>query len=228
MIDSPSSNNTPTTKKAATLETSAATKTERISMLDSSGNSAPGQAAPDPFDPATLRLSQDFASTVGVKKVLTNVPCRKPNRQEFVRVRAGAEWRLDTAVFEDSLDREVYLVANDMIPELAGEVRPICLRLAISKQGNLFLWPCKLPGPDGRSNHWHESAAEAATHAEKRWVRVSANMSAGMYDLAKATGDLLEPTWPDISFRDVIKLCFRDRLIDSHDHPLLKQLRGEK
>ena len=41
--------------------------------------------ASDPFDPAALRLSQDFASSIGVKKVLTVVPCRKPNRHEFVR-----------------------------------------------------------------------------------------------------------------------------------------------
>jgi hypothetical protein len=185
------------------------------------------QIAPDPFDPATLRLSQDFASTVGVKKVLTKVPCRKPNRQEFVRVRVGADWRVDTAVFEDTIDRETYLVAAEFIPEMAEEVRPVCLRLSINKQGDIFLWPCKLPGADGRTNHWHESAIKSARHAEEKWVRVSANMSAGMYDTFEATGDLAEPTWPEISFRDVLELSFRNRRIDSHDHPILKSLRGE-
>ncbi len=196
-------------------------------MSESNEKVTSEQAALDPFDPATLRLSQDFASTVGVKKVLTKVPCRKPNRQEFVRVRAGAEWRVDTAVFEDTLDKEMYLVAADLIPELAKEVHPVCLRLAINKQGDIFLWPCKLPGPDGRRNNWHESAVDAAKCAEKRWVRVSANMTAGMYDVYEATGDLAEPNWPDVSFRDVLELSFRDRRIDSHDHPILKSLRGE-
>ena len=185
------------------------------------------QTAPDPFDPATLRLSQDFASTVGVKKVWTKVPCRKPNRQEFVRVRPGADWRVDTAVFEDSIDRQAYLVANDLIPELAGEVCPVCLRLAINKQGDIFLWSCKLPGPDGRSNHWNESAIAAAKCAEEKWIRVSANMGAGLYDTFEATGDLAEPTWPDLSFRDVLELSFRHHRIDSPDHPILKSLRGE-
>jgi len=197
----------------------------------SKSNSTPAdereQTAPDPFDPATLRLSQDFASTVGVEKVLTNVPCRKPKRLEFVRVRAGADWRVDTAVFEDSIDHETYLVAADFIRELAEEVRPVCLRLTINRQGDIFLWPCKLPGPDGRSNLWHESAVKAATWAEEKWVRVSANMGAGMYDLNAATGNLAEPKWPKESFRDVLELCFRDRRIDSRDHPLLKSLRGE-
>lgn len=134
---------------------------------------------------------------------------------------------MDTAVFEDTLDGEMYLVATELIPDLAGEVRPVCLRLAINKQGDIFLWPCKLPGPDGRRNNWHESAVDAAKCAEKRWVRVSANMTAGMYDVFEATGDLAEPTWPDVSFRDVLELSFRDRRIDSHDHPILKALRGE-
>ena len=199
-----------------------------MSETNSTENSTSEQTiAPDPFDPSTLQLTQDFASTVGVKKVLTKVPCRKPNRQEFVRVRAGSEWRVDAAIFEDTIDRESYLVATELISELAEEVRPVCLRLAINKQGDIFLWPLKLPDSTGRTNHWHESAVEAAKCAEKRWVRVSANMSAGMYDTFEATGDLAEPTWPEISFRDVLELAFRKQRIDSYDHPMLKQLRGE-
>ena len=36
---------------------------------------------PDPFDPANLRLSQSFAETVGVKKLLTTVPVANPTRK---------------------------------------------------------------------------------------------------------------------------------------------------
>ncbi len=214
-------------KQAAAPVVDAAAPTERFSMSESNEKVASEQAALDPFDPATLRLSQDFASTVGVKKILTKVPCRKPNRHEFVRVRPGVDWRVDTAVFEDNIDRETYLVQTDIIPDLAGEARPVCLRLAITKQGVLFLWPCKLPGADGRTNSWNESAVVAATCAEKRWVRVSSNNNASMYEVYEAVGDLAEPTWPDVSFRDVLELSFRDRRIDSHDHPILKSLRGE-
>ena len=227
MIESPSANSSPTTKKAATLETSAATKPERTSMVDSTANSAPEKPNLNPYDPVNLRLPQDFASTVGVKKVLTKVLCRRPKKQEFVRVRAGADWRVDTAVFEDDLDNETYLVATDLIPELIEEVRKVCLRLAINKQGDIFLWPLKLPGPDGRGNHWNESACDAANLAEKKWVRVSANRAAGVYDTYEATGDLKEPEWPELSFAKVIELSFRDRRIDAYDHPMLKQLRGE-
>jgi hypothetical protein len=196
-------------------------------MSNSKLESQSEQTTPDPFDPAALRLSQDFASTVGVKKVLTKVPCRKPNKQEFVRVRPGVDWRVDTAVFTDEIEREVYIVANELFSEMADEVKPICLRLAINKQGDPFLWPLKLPGPDGRGNRWHESAVAAANHAEKKWVRVTANMPAGMYDLFEASGDLAEPVWPELTFRNLLELAFRDRRIDSINHPILKSLRGE-
>ena len=121
---------------------------------------------PDPFHPAALRLSQDFASSVGVKKVLTTVPCRKPNRHEFFRVRPGEDWRLETGVFEDKVNREVYLVKRELLGELMGEVHATCLFLAINRQGDVFLWPAKLPGADGRSNTWNESALAAAQLAE--------------------------------------------------------------
>lgn len=185
-------------------------------------------AAPDPFDPASLRLGQNFAATVGVRKVLTTVPCRKPNRQEFVRVRPGEDWRLETGLFEDRINRDMYLVERSLWPELAGEVFPAVLFVSISRQGTVFVWPCKLPGIDGRSNTWNESALAAAKIAESRWVRVSANMPAGLYDVVEAVDHLIEPEWPpDLTFRDMLKLCFKDRFIDTLDHPILRALRGE-
>jgi hypothetical protein len=42
-------------------------------------------SAPDPFDPAKLRLPQGFAAATGVKKLLTTVPVRKPIKESFVR-----------------------------------------------------------------------------------------------------------------------------------------------
>jgi hypothetical protein len=50
-------------------------------------DAAQRQSAPDPFDPENLRLGQSFIETAGVEKLLTTVPVRKPNAQDFVRVR---------------------------------------------------------------------------------------------------------------------------------------------
>src|SRR5215468_9369699 len=101
--------------------------------------------APNPFDPASLRLDQSFADTVGVKKLLTTVPIRKPNRQEFVRVHPDPAYRLTpAAIIEVKEDREVYLVRRDIVSAVPGEYVPASLFTTINRQGTLFLWPVKL------------------------------------------------------------------------------------
>ncbi len=198
-----------------------------VIVSNSDANDQPNNPAPDPFDLESLKLSQDFSAAIGVKKVITTVPCRKPNRQEFVRVRPGEDWRLETGLFEDKIQKDMYLVGSDMWSELAGEISPACLFLTITKQGDISLWPVKLPGVDGKTNSWNESALAAAKLAETKWVRMAANMGAGFYDTFQATGELSEPEWPDLSLQEIVKLCFKDRLIDNIDHPVLRALRGE-
>ena len=181
----------------------------------------------DPFNPAALRLDQSYADTVGVKKLLTTVPVRKPTRQEFVRVHPDAEYRLTpAATIEVKDDREVYLVTPAMAQALPGEVAVVTLLTAINRQGVLYLWPVKLPSPDGRQNEWHRSATEAAERAMKKWVRVTANMSLGAYEIFEATGDIPEPVWPEFSFEELLKIGFRDRVVDRDDHPLVLRLKG--
>ena len=59
---------------------------------------------------------------------------------------------------------------------------------AINRQGVLFLWPIRLPGADGKLDDWSRSAMDAADEAKSRWVRITANMSLGAYDVAVASG----------------------------------------
>jgi hypothetical protein len=184
----------------------------------------------DPFDPASLRLSQDFASSLGVKKVLMTVPVRKPSREWFVRVHPDADYRLQTAVIELKEDREIYLVEPSLWPELStveATFSPRALNTAINRQGVVILWPIRLPEPDGKIDEWSQSALEAAEMATTKWVRVTANMDLGAYDVYEATGDLPDPVWPDLTFQELLKLGFKDRYIDDMDHAVLRKLRGE-
>jgi hypothetical protein len=185
--------------------------------------------APNPFDPASLRLDQSFADTLGVKKLLTTVPVDKPGRREFVRVHRDPAFRLTpAAIIEVKEDREVYLVLPGIAQQLPpGECSVVTLYLTINRQNVLRLWPVKLPSPDGKHNEWHRTAAEAAEMAMKKWVRVTSNMSLGAYEILEATGKLPEPDWPAFSFEEILRIAFRDRIVDRTDHPLLQRLRGE-
>lgn len=193
------------------------------------GASQPWDRPPDPFNPDSLRLPQNFAATIGVQKVLATVPVKKPGKESWVRVHSESSYCIETAVIELKEDREIYLVSRDLWPELSAEATfgPRAFFTAITRQGVLFLWPVRLPGPDGRLDAWSQSALEATTIAQRQWIRVTANMSLGAYEIFKATGDIPEPIWPQQSFSELLRIAFRDRLINSLEHPVLKRLRGE-
>ena len=148
-----------------------------------SKNIDPGVGGVNPFDPVALRLDPSFTASLGVKKLLTTVPVRKPNRQDWVRVHPAEEYRLTAAVIELKEDRETYIVSPYIALEIPGEFSPAILYTTINRQGVLHLWPVKLPGPDGKINEWHRSSAEAAEKAMVQWARVTANMSLGAYDI---------------------------------------------
>jgi len=182
----------------------------------------------DPFSNLeALRLDQNYADTVGVKKLLTTVPVRRPGQQDFVRTHPV--YRLTpAALLELKDDREVYLVAPEMTAELPGEFFPACLYLTVNRQNTCSIWPVRLPGPDGKHSEWHRSAAEAAELAQHRWVRIKANMNLGAYEIYLAPNENIpDPRWPEQSFDEILRVAFGDRFISSLDHPVVKRLRGE-
>ena len=194
------------------------------------GPEAPGTTSTtqlDPFDPANLRLSQSFTETVGVKKLLTTVPVRKPSPQDFVRVHEGPEYRENFPIIELKDEREEYIVTASLVPELTGEFVTKTLYLTINRQGTLFFWPVRLPSPDGKDLDWWRSGREDAELAMKDWVRVKANMNLGAYDIFKAESVMSKPDWPETGFWDLIRIAFRDHLITTIDHPVIKRLRGQ-
>jgi hypothetical protein len=185
-------------------------------------------ATDDSFpDLSKLRLSQEFLETAGAKKILTTVPVRKPNKQDFVRVHPAPEFREPFAVIELKDDRERYLITPDIAAAFPTEFVTEMLYTAINRQRVVSLWPVRLPASDGRVNEWHRSAQEAAERAMERWIRVTANMNLGAYEIIEAPGNFPDPEWPKYTFHELLKIGFRDRIISSLDHPVLKRLRGE-
>ena len=158
--------------------------------------------APDPFDPAALRLDQAFTETAGVKKLLRRVPVRRPHPHDFCRVHPDKAYRMATALIDFRDERDaVYLIAPNVARDMPGEFTMSMLYTTITRQGVVVLWPVRLPLPDGRHNEWHRSAAEAA-------------------------GTIPEPEWPEQSFADLLRIAFADRLVNSLDHPVIRRLRG--
>jgi hypothetical protein len=195
--------------------------------LTPAGNSGKPIAPPDPFaDVATLRLNPAFAEATGVKKLLATVPARKPNPQVFVRVHPDPSYRENFAMIELKDEREDYLVLPHIVPQLPGEVIYKTVFTAITRQGDTFLWPVRLPAPDDKQIDWWRSAREAAELAMTKWVRVKANMGIGAYDMFIAESEIPEPKWPEESFNTLLRIAYRSRLVDSLDHSVIRRLRG--
>ena len=102
----------------------------------------------DPFDLSKLRLDQSFVESAGVKKLLTTMPVRKPNPQDFVRVHPdedhGQRWLIDLKE-----DREIYLLPPHVAKQLPGEF--VMDDLHHQPARRCVLWPVRFPASDGRT-----------------------------------------------------------------------------
>src|SRR5262245_58349291 len=183
-----------TLKCAASELSGAALLLGEIPMTAPKENPRPPTETADSFpDISKLRLSQEFLETAGAKKVLTTVPVRKPRRQDFVRVHPDAAYREAFAIIELEDDRERYLVTREIAAALPGEIQTEMLFTAINRQRVVFLWPVRLPASDGRVNEWHRTRRDAAERAMHLWIRVTANMSLGAYEITDAPRKIPEP-----------------------------------
>jgi hypothetical protein len=180
----------------------------------------------DPWNPAALRVSLDNVPT---ERVLAVVPARPPKRDEFFRVRPGEDFTLDVLIYvrEHEMDKERYIIAPNLQAELPDVGRVHRLFTCLSRRGVCFLWPAPLPAASGAGRSWHSSALEAAEEAKKTWLRLESDKDAGGYNRVRATADFGEPAWRDVPFAELLKIAFRDRLIDSVFHDVLRELRGE-
>jgi hypothetical protein len=177
-------------------------------------------------DLKSLRLPANYGETLGVKKLLTNVLVGKPKKPQFFRTHESDTMTFPAMILENKEAREAYVVVPDVAQEISELVRPVMLHAAIDRQNNVSLIPVPLPGEDGTRNPWHESLAQAVEHAKLKWIRISANMHVGGYDVYEAGGVLPEPEWPSHDIDALVEVAFRGKIISSFEHPVVQSLLG--
>ncbi len=181
----------------------------------------------DPFDPRRFQLAQDYSTLVGGTKDLTRVPVGRPDKQVWLRVHPDLDHMIDVAVLDVKSDGDIYLVDPTLALALPNEVAAKRLFQYVTRQGDVGIWPVKLPDSEGKLDPWSESALVAVEKAKKRWVRVVSNRRLGCYEVMLSSADLGEPNFGTLSLRDLLEIAFRGRVIDSAEHPVLRRLRGE-
>jgi hypothetical protein len=109
---------------------------------------------------------------------------------------------------------------------LGSLASPKTIRLSVDNAGTPKLIGEPDLDPNGRRNLWQSSLKEAIREAEKDWVRVVSNMNANQYEITRSINDLGFPRWPKQSMEELVNDAFAGRIIDSLDHPYIRQIQG--
>ena len=188
---------------------------------------APAKAAKKPLlDPAKYRKTKAPAAEENFSEgTQTTIPVRKPGSRNFFRVHPDEEYRLyNVPVVEDD-KHELHILSDDLeIPEdLERFVDYVNLITCITHKGTLFLWWFK-----NSTNDWSKSASRIARRAVSEWVRLRADMDANGYRVETAPPALrtVEPTWPKMTFSEILNTAFEANCIDTIDHPVIRSLQG--
>ncbi len=176
------------------------------------------------IDLQKARLSQDYSSISQVEKVHTVIPVARPPKTAFFRVNPDPDYNFESFLLE--YQQNAYLVYPEVAYEFPELVKAVRLVSAVTREGNPYLWPLRLPKDDGRSDHWATSAIEISELAKTSWVRVNANMQAGFYIGYKAPGITIEPAFLSLSMDEQIQKAFHGRVIDSVDHTIAQEMLG--
>jgi hypothetical protein len=184
----------------------------------------------DPFNLDALRAAPDL-DDIDLVKISVAVPVKRPGKNEFFRVHPSPEYMIDNYVLEheSELDKTTYWV----VPGLGTPCWTTCARsassLAWTRAATSSCGPAKLPAADGSpaARGWYLSGLRAAEEAKKVWVKIVGNKAVGAYDVVIARGDLGDPQWPDKSFQELIRLAFGDKVVNSMDHAVVREINGE-
>jgi hypothetical protein len=196
------------------------------------GEREPADKPVNPFSREALRLNQNYTAALGLERHIHNIPVDKPPTEAWFRVHPNTNDRGEEMFFDTYLlhvkngpDRGVYQVSADLLPMLSGErlLKATRLVLCIDRQGELRLWPLRLPGPDGREDAWMSSALAVAEQAKQQWVRLVAGQSG--YHSLTTTAAISDPIWPQLSLDEILELAFKKQRIASEADPVLRRLR---
>lgn len=170
------------------------------------------------------RRPQDYVAALGSKKILSNIPVKKPDKTSWVKVHPEIE--VPVGVYEDKANREYFLVDPDVYDDFGANLVPALLFLAQTRLGDQFFWLVK-SSATGRGNRWAESSLEAVKLGQKTWVRVEADLAAGGYNVYVPATNPPDAEWDEVDLNNLLEEAFRGRIIDNPDHPIILNLKGK-
>jgi hypothetical protein len=197
------------------------TKKPKLEVVGTAGEHNPNSIFDD-----LGSLRQASTLTVQRKTVLVNVDVGMPPNNSYFRVHKTEE--LDNqSVLRDKTTQTFYYVTPAMRghAKIIKRLRMVTLALAyVWPANNVMVWP--VPKLEGRDFKAWKSARAAYELARDQWVSVTWDEANSDYAIETAEGIKHEPSWPDKTFTDLLKLAFDGKVLDNENHPYVLQLRG--
>ena len=177
------------------------------------------------IDLTKAKLPQNYSEMSQVEKVHTIIPVARPPKTVFFRVNPDPAFSFEAYILE--YERSIYLVYPEVAAQFPELVKAVRLVSVITREGNPYLWPLRLPKDDGRSDNWATSAIEIAELAKSSWARVSTNGPAGCYIAYKARGITVEPVFIAMTMEEMLQKAFRNFVITDLNHPIAREMLGD-
>ena len=51
-------------------------------------------------------------------------------------------------------------------------------------------------------------------------------MNLGAYEIFEAQGAIPDPEWPGLPYQELVRIAFRGKIIENHEHAVIKRLCG--
>ena len=181
------------------------------------------------FRPENLLRSQDFDALINVREVRTDVRIGAPNAQAFVRTSKKEDgWvQIDVLEIKKNSSTEVYFLSKSVASKLQGETarKTAAAILSVGRNGLPFFWYIPVPTGNALQDRTSRTKLDAAKLAMDKWVRFQWDSAKNRHVTMVAQYED-EPEWPEEPTHELLKLAFRDRVIDSLDDPIIKDLQG--
>ena len=169
-----------------------------------------------------------------VKRTL-RIKAKKPNPRRFIRVHS--EMVAQVAIFidpndEESFEREPYVVLGEVAEELGGDdVVTNTVYVYAYRTGSLGLWLCPMPREGfRRGDVWATTRLEVAEKAKATWLRCHQSDDGEGYAYTEPVDVFPEPQWDrwlrGRSMLQLLGIAFKDRVIDSLEHPVIREFDG--
>lgn len=122
-------------------------------------------------------------------------------------------------------EKEIYIIKPELMDDLKGDAYVGVATYAITTKGDSIVLVSKKPFSE--NDTWGQSRMEYLNMSKNNFIRVTADMENNIYKVITMEREVEEPEWPTESFEEILTEAFKDRIIDSMEHPVIQELLGK-